>query len=87
MNKEQVYDERISPLITRILDICKEHGIAMLTTFSLPTDEKPGLQCSSMCPDEKGLNPDCQLRAYNALVATCIGKKPHEIQPNKETEG
>jgi|GEM_PF-2022892 len=34
-SKESVYDERISPLMTEILKVCKEHGINMAATFSL----------------------------------------------------
>lgn len=30
MNKEQVYDEKIAPLMTQIIAICQEHKIAML---------------------------------------------------------
>ena len=78
MNKEQVYDERISPLMKKVLDICREHGIAMLATFDLPTEEKPGLNCSTMCPDEHNHNPAHHIRAYEALVRGCRGPKPHE---------
>lgn len=63
MNKEQIYDEKISPLMKQIIAICKEHGIAMLMDFAVGHDgEGPNgqdctdLRCSSLLPDEKGNN-------------------------------
>jgi len=32
-NKEKVYDEQISPLIKKVIAICKEHGMSMFTEF------------------------------------------------------
>jgi hypothetical protein len=37
--KEQVYDERIFPLMSRVLAICDEHKVAMIACFAL---EQPG---------------------------------------------
>lgn len=45
MTKEDVYDERIAPLMSQIISVCKEHKIAMLATFSLDVSE--GLQCTT----------------------------------------
>jgi hypothetical protein len=33
--KERAYDEKIAPLVTEILALCKEHGIALTATFFL----------------------------------------------------
>lgn len=44
MNKEQVYDEQISPLIAQILTICKANKIAMLADFHLGDN----LKCTSV---------------------------------------
>ena len=54
MNKEQVYDEKINPLMAQINDICLEHGIEMIANFFLPTEEKQSLQSTSSLPDEDG---------------------------------
>ncbi|MGT0250724.1 hypothetical protein [Burkholderia pyrrocinia] len=35
ISKEDVYDDRISPLMAQILSICKDHTIAMLASFSI----------------------------------------------------
>ena len=47
MDKEQIYDEQISPLMTKIIEICKEHKIDMLATFAIPTEGDEDLRCSS----------------------------------------
>ncbi len=47
MNKEQIYDEKIHPLMGKIIEICKEHKIAMISSFSIPNDEDPNLLCTS----------------------------------------
>ncbi len=57
MNKEQAYDERISPLMGQIIAIIEEHGIAMVASFAIPHDNDPGLYVSTALPDETGTFP------------------------------
>ena len=38
MNKEQAYDEQISPLMQQIIEVCKEKGIAMIASFDIAHD-------------------------------------------------
>ena len=45
--KEQVYDEEISPLMTRIIAICQNEGIAMLASYHIPNEEDDQLMCST----------------------------------------
>lgn len=66
-NKEQVYDEDISPLMGKIIAICKQRGIAMLCTFAIPTPGHEDLRCTTLLPGGDGANPDDQARAYRAL--------------------
>ena len=54
MNKEQIYDEKVSPLMTEIIKICKENDITMLASFSIPTEEHEDLGCTTALLD----NPD-----------------------------
>jgi hypothetical protein len=58
MNKEQVYDDKISPLMQQIIDICKEHGIAMMASYDIAHDgdgpdgeDCSSLVCSTLLPD------------------------------------
>lgn len=67
MNKEQVYDSQVEPLMAKIIGICQEHGIAMLCTFAIPTPEDDGLQCTSLLPDETGDNPAHHKAALRSL--------------------
>ncbi len=54
MNKEEIYDDQISPLMTQIIAICREHGIAMLASYSIPNGEDDGLCCTTHLADENG---------------------------------
>lgn len=47
MNKEQIYDEQISPLMTQIIEICEKNNIGMLADFEIPNDEDSDLCCTS----------------------------------------
>lgn len=52
MNKEQVYDEQINALMAQVIDICKEHKIALVASFAIPTEEDPDLVCSTFLIDD-----------------------------------
>ena len=61
MNKEQVYDAKISPLMQQIIGICQEHGIAMMASFDIAHDGQgpngedcSSLTCSTLLPNENG---------------------------------
>ena len=58
MNKEQIYDSEISPLMQQIIGICRDKGIAMFASFNIAHDgEGPNgedyssLTCTSHIPD------------------------------------
>lgn len=58
MNKEEIYDSQISPLMQQIIGVCREHGIAMMASFAIDHDgEGPegqdcsALVCSTILPD------------------------------------
>lgn len=74
MNKEQVYDDQISPLMQQIIGICKEQGIAMVASFDIAHDgEGPNgedcssLVCSTLLPDDSG-EPNPVFAQANALI-------------------
>ena len=52
MNKEQIYDEKIAPLMRQIIEICQEHNIGMLADFEIPNDEDQDLCCTSGTPGD-----------------------------------
>lgn len=70
--KEAVYDEKISPLMSQIIALCKEHKINMVADFSLGYDPaaEQTLFCTTAMPkvdpsDEEGVQR--MTRAYHAL--------------------
>lgn len=61
MSKEQIYDEKISPMMTEIIKLCKENKIPVFCTFGLDENpdaeedefidgEPPTLWCSTSLP-------------------------------------
>lgn len=54
--KEDVYDEKIAPMMSEIIEICKEHDIGMVMDFELDndgTEEEPNyLHCTTSLPGE-----------------------------------
>jgi hypothetical protein len=77
MNKEQVYDKIINPLMAQILETCAKHGIAMLASFSIPTSESPGLCCTSCLPDENNKSAFGHLQCLQILQAPTQGDPMH----------
>ena len=67
MNKEQIYDEEISPLMAQVIDICQKHKIAMVMTFHLPDDEQDTLHCSTALVSEDW-KPSEMLLEMNRLL-------------------
>ncbi|MED1851860.1 hypothetical protein P4V33_09370 [Brevibacillus borstelensis] len=56
-DKEKVYDERISPLMAQILNICRAEGIPMVATFYIQSADVNAdgarLYCTSrICPPD-----------------------------------
>lgn len=66
-NKEQIYDEKISPLMAQILEICKTNHIAMIATFSIPTPEVNDLRCTSAVLEEACDPPTDLLTAFKII--------------------
>lgn len=70
--KEAVYDEQISPLMSQIIALCRNHKINMVADFSLGYDPEADktLFCTTALPkvdpdDEDGA--ERMMRAYEAM--------------------
>lgn len=46
-DKEQVYDERIYPLMDKIIGICKENDIQMIFSCYLRAEDNGDLRCTT----------------------------------------
>ena len=67
MNKEEVYDTFISPLMTQIIAICKEHKIATVAQFAIPTPDDNSLCCTTVLTTKEFNAPDYMKRAVSIL--------------------
>lgn len=47
MTQEDIYDEKVSPLVKQIIEVCKEHKMPCVLSFACP-DDKDG-ESSLMC--------------------------------------
>ena len=73
MNKEKIYDEQISPLMSQVIDICKKNNIAMLMTFSIPTEDDPDLACTTAILDDESKPTESMVKAYNIIMGRASG--------------
>jgi len=67
MNKEEIYDKKINPLMAQIIAICKEHKIAMVASFAIGHEGRDGLMCSTFMTTDEFRPSSEQLRAVAIL--------------------
>lgn len=89
VNKEEIYDEQISPLMKNIISVCREHGIAMIASFNIAHDgEGPNgedcslLTCTSHLPDGEGTFDERFSKAAGVIQKSA----PHHIGMNITTQ-
>lgn len=89
MNKEEVYDDQISPLMQQIITICKDNGIAMIASFNIAHDgEGPNgedcshLTCTSHLPDGDGAFDD----RFSKAAVTIRQGAPRHVGMNITTQ-
>ena len=92
MSKETIYDDQISPLMKQIIEICKEHGIAMMASFDIAHDgEGPNgedcsnLVCNTLLPDENERHNELFVQA-NALIRR-RGRQAPMMMPTSHGDG
>jgi len=69
MNKEEIYDEQIAPLIDKIIAICNQNKIAALISFALPTEDNDSLSCTTAILGGEYEAHDSQIEAYRIIMA------------------
>lgn len=67
MSKENVYDEQISPLVHQIIEICKEHNIALLLSAQLQDEDDETLYCTSILPGDDDVPDERFVQALNII--------------------
>lgn len=57
IDKEAVYDEKISPLVSQIIEICKQEKIPFVMSFALreESDEEEDLYCTTAIYGQPGM--------------------------------
>ena len=65
--KEQIYDDEISPLMARIIEICKSNKIAMVMSFYLPDEEQDTLHCTTGFVADEYEPSDSLIKAWEIL--------------------
>tara|TARA_R110000744_G_scaffold107393_2_gene203914 strand:- start:1133 stop:1411 length:279 start_codon:yes stop_codon:yes gene_type:complete len=67
MNKEEIYDSEISPLMAKIIETCNANNIAMLMSFSIPTEDEPDLECTTALLGDEMNPPEHLRKALNVI--------------------
>lgn len=81
-DKEHVYDSQISPLMTQIIEICKEHSIPMIASFTYAVCQERGPgRCTTLLNSFEGRQDQANQKAASILhngghetFAIAIGK-------------
>ncbi len=71
MNREEIYDKEIEPLMTQIHNICAKKDINMLAEFYIATDKIPSLSVSTIVVDDLDRIPKYAIEfARNLQIST-----------------
>lgn len=81
--KERIYDEKLSPLVAQIAEICEKAGISMLAAFDISGPEEEDLMVTTQLPDETGkLSKNLRSRQFDNTNII-----PQWDRPNPGSEG
>lgn len=75
-DKEAIYDEKISPLVKKIIEICKEEDIQMLFSCYLKNDDVGQLKCTTYIPSNEENCPDLG-NAKKVLSDGYVAQRPY----------
>lgn len=84
MNKEEIYDNEISPLMDRIIEICQKHKIAMLMSFAIPTEADPDLGCTTALLGKEYESTAAQRKACSVIMDRVGSIEPMMITTTHE---
>ena len=67
---EHVYDEQIAPLMSKIIDICKDNNLPMFATFLYAHDgeEEGGQLCTTSLLFKERMIPDAMMELPKNIV-------------------
>ena len=67
MTKEEAYDKKIAPLMTKIIAVCEKHKIAHLCHFELDGEGEDQVLCTS-CNTSPDRNPSDAIKGAVKVV-------------------
>jgi hypothetical protein len=67
MNKEEIYNRDIAPLMAQIIGVCEANKIAVLATFHIPTEEDENLQCTTALLTDEFNPPERLVKALGVI--------------------
>ena len=78
-NYEPIYDEKIAPLMDKIIEICKENGISMFANFKIAdaTEYEEDYYCTTCLQGDN--QPDIHRNLFNVATNNYIVEKPYVI--------
>ena len=76
MDKQEIYDEKIAPLMAQIIAIAQDHKIAMVASFAIPTEDNPDLFVSTRIKDENEEYPNFLLEMARILDRNSTAPAP-----------
>lgn len=68
MNKEQIYDSEIAPMMAKIIEICKANKIAMLADFAIGRGDDEALKCTTALTTKEYNPPEEMVKACAILA-------------------
>lgn len=82
-NKEDIYDNEISPLMKKVNAICKEHNIPMMASFTFENSEENGIGSCDTILNPKGerynerlTNAMMEIRKNQSKISTVVTISP-----------
>ena len=67
-NKEDIYDEQISPLVQQLIDICQAHEIPMIASFTYENSPERGPgRCTTLLNHFSERLDDANAKAVNII--------------------
>lgn len=74
-DKEQIYDEKIFPLMKQVIEICQENDIQTLFSCYLKTDENGDMMCTTYL-SSKEQTSDKLTDARKVIMDGYVAQKP-----------
>lgn len=83
MTTEQIYDEQISPLMTEIIKLTKEHKIGIVAQFCVRGENGETLRVNTVIHDKETDDDDLHKEIRQVVLRQMRGTQPFTIRVEK----